>query len=240
VGGDGVIGILDFLDILAAWGSCSGCPEDINGDGTVDVLDFLSVLFAWGSPCYITPTELVGIPLAAYPFINAVRTATSDQSLSIAIDPHLYSHIIDQIATVWVVQPKTAVQWDMDPSLTDIRGGPQTITFAGPDIQDATIALTGTLSGDGGLVFGVGYDLVVDMDQDGMLGGGDFIDGYGDEPGFHVVGDTTVTGPLATSSISYTGGLFLGQVTVYPTAITGLLPLVVISHGAGHMYTWYT
>jgi hypothetical protein len=35
--------------VLAAWGATSG-PEDINGDGIVDVLDLLEVLSAWG-PC---------------------------------------------------------------------------------------------------------------------------------------------------------------------------------------------
>ncbi len=237
-GGDGVVGIVDFLSILAAWGPCPRCPEDLNDDGVVDILDFLDVLAKWDSPCYTTATDLVGLPLTAYPFINFVRTATSDQTLSVAIDPHRYSHILDQTASVWVVQPKTAVQWDMDPTLTDVRGAPQAVSFAGPDIQDATIALTGTLSGDGGLVFGVGYDLVVDMDLDGKLGGGDFIDGYGDEPGFHVVGDTTVVGPLPLTLITYTIGP-LEQRTVYPTALTGVYPLVVISHGRGHMHDWY-
>ncbi|MHC4347577.1 MAG: hypothetical protein ACYS15_03415 [Planctomycetota bacterium] len=51
VNGDGVVGILDFLELLAAWGpcgDCSSCPADLDGDCTVGVTDFLILLAAWG------------------------------------------------------------------------------------------------------------------------------------------------------------------------------------------------
>ncbi len=49
--GDGTVGILDFLDVLATWGPCPApCNSDIDGDGIVGVLDFLAILAAWG-PC---------------------------------------------------------------------------------------------------------------------------------------------------------------------------------------------
>jgi carboxypeptidase D len=47
--GDGLVNVVDFLQLLAAWGNAGG-PEDINGDGTVSVLDLLEMLAAWG-PC---------------------------------------------------------------------------------------------------------------------------------------------------------------------------------------------
>jgi outer membrane protein assembly factor BamB len=49
---DGVVGIVDFLALLAAWGPCPGeyCPADLNGDGNVGIVDFLALLGAWG-PC---------------------------------------------------------------------------------------------------------------------------------------------------------------------------------------------
>ena len=50
VDGDGVVGILDFLDLLAAWGPNPGHPADLDGDGTVGILDFLELLSLWG-PC---------------------------------------------------------------------------------------------------------------------------------------------------------------------------------------------
>jgi hypothetical protein len=49
VDGDGVVGINDFLEVLAQWGQPGG-PADVNSDGVVDILDFLIVLGEWG-PC---------------------------------------------------------------------------------------------------------------------------------------------------------------------------------------------
>ena len=51
--GDGLVGILDFLALLAAWGPCPGPPDpclaDIDGDGVVGIADFLYLLGVWGS-----------------------------------------------------------------------------------------------------------------------------------------------------------------------------------------------
>ncbi len=49
---DGVVGITDFLMLLAAWGPCPDppleCPADIDDSGDVDINDFLDLLAAWG------------------------------------------------------------------------------------------------------------------------------------------------------------------------------------------------
>ncbi len=50
VTGDGIIDVLDLLELLAAWGDCPSqgdCPADVDGNGVVDVLDLLIVLGAW-------------------------------------------------------------------------------------------------------------------------------------------------------------------------------------------------
>ncbi|MHC4080106.1 MAG: hypothetical protein ACYTGM_11185 [Planctomycetota bacterium] len=47
---DGVVGIADFLLLLAAWGTNPGGPPDFDGDGDVGVNDFLELLAHWG-PC---------------------------------------------------------------------------------------------------------------------------------------------------------------------------------------------
>ncbi len=52
VDGDGVIGILDFLALLAAWGPCPGscppsCAADFDGDCAVGITDLLTLLGAW-------------------------------------------------------------------------------------------------------------------------------------------------------------------------------------------------
>ena len=48
--GDGCVGILDLLALLAAWGSNPGHPADFNNDGAVGILDLLALLANWG-PC---------------------------------------------------------------------------------------------------------------------------------------------------------------------------------------------
>jgi len=47
--GDGVVDVVDLLEVLGAWGDCYACAADITGDGVVDVLDLLEVLEGWGS-----------------------------------------------------------------------------------------------------------------------------------------------------------------------------------------------
>ncbi len=49
--GDGVVGILDLLSLLAAWGDCPAkgdCPADLDGDESVGILDLLALLANWG------------------------------------------------------------------------------------------------------------------------------------------------------------------------------------------------
>jgi hypothetical protein len=57
----GDLDILDFLDFIDAFGTCSGSPNgacnvggvraDFNGDGAIDIVDFLDYLDAFGSGC---------------------------------------------------------------------------------------------------------------------------------------------------------------------------------------------
>ncbi len=51
VNGDGVVGITDFLALLAAWGpcaDCNDCPADFDGDCDVGITDLLILLANWG------------------------------------------------------------------------------------------------------------------------------------------------------------------------------------------------
>ena len=48
--GDGIVGIVDFLALIGAWGSCSdctNCPADFDGDCSVGILDLLILLGNW-------------------------------------------------------------------------------------------------------------------------------------------------------------------------------------------------
>ncbi|MCH7720188.1 MAG: hypothetical protein IH988_04260 [Planctomycetes bacterium] len=47
--GNGDVGILDLLALLAAWGTDPGGPPDFNGDGDVGILDLLTLLANWGA-----------------------------------------------------------------------------------------------------------------------------------------------------------------------------------------------
>ena len=54
VDGDGIVGLVDFLALLAAWGPCSdcctpdACPADFDADCSVGILDLLILLGNWG------------------------------------------------------------------------------------------------------------------------------------------------------------------------------------------------
>jgi hypothetical protein len=46
---DGMVGVDDFLAMLAGWGPCpEPCPPDLDDDGTVDITDVLILLGEWG------------------------------------------------------------------------------------------------------------------------------------------------------------------------------------------------
>jgi len=45
--GDGLVGILDVLVVIADWGPCDGCAGDQNGDGQASILDILFIIANW-------------------------------------------------------------------------------------------------------------------------------------------------------------------------------------------------
>ncbi len=52
--GDGIVGIVDFLMLLGAWGPCADpcppfCVGDLDEDCTVGITDFLLLLSNWTS-----------------------------------------------------------------------------------------------------------------------------------------------------------------------------------------------
>ena len=188
-------------------------------------------------------TELAGNSLSEYPFFEYVKAFNENATVEVAIDPSRFRDIDGETGDIYLVDAKTQTEWESDPSLTDVAGGPLTVTFGGLTIQDNTFLASGPydLSGDAGTGLGVGYDVVIDMDRDGTLSYSDYIDGLGYEAGLYVVHDVSQPGPLAVTEITYSGGSMLGQDTYYPTSIASMekLPLIVISHGNGHNYTWY-
>jgi hypothetical protein len=194
--------------------------------------------------------ELAGNGLAQFPFFEFVRAFNSNAAVQVAIDPTRFPAIVGETCDIYVVDDKSAAAWAADPSLVDVRpAGPQTVIFAAGGIQNDTftVAAAGQLASSAGTTaVGRGYDVVLDCDQSATLTVADYIDGrVPDRGGLYVVHDLTTTGPLATTAVNYnvtgvTPG-FEGERTHYPTNIgsMGQLPLVIISHGNGHNYTWY-
>lgn len=155
-----------------------------------------------------------------------LHLAAEDVALSLPADVDVY-----------VVAAKTSAEWTQDRSLVDVRvDGARTLSIAASGSVTANLALPGELSSDAGAGLGVGYDVVVDVDRDGELSAPDLIDGAGVRtPGFWVLRDTSLPGPLTAQLAAYTlgTGSFVDQRTYYPANISslGVLPLVVVSHG---------
>jgi hypothetical protein len=204
--------------------------------------------------------QLAGRTLIDYPHFETTSAVNRGEVVELGVDPRFA--VLDGVtADVFVVQSRTRSEWDANPTLTDVRGPmPQAVTFASG--ATSITAWTFTLDngallgpdetpGSGDTRIGVGYDVVIDIDRDGVFDDGlDLIDGYDDEEaGFYIVRDTVLggratgpaAGPYAVTEALYSGGSFLGQDLYYPTNIASLgqLPLVVVSHGNGHDYRWY-
>lgn len=213
---------------------------DPNAVGGVDFSNASSIEFT-AEPFAHRP--LAGKSLGAAPFFQEVRAINQGQPVQVAIDPTLHPYVGGRTAKIHVVAKKTPAQWGIDAALIDVSNdGANTVAFSATDVQSNTFTVdSGTLSAAAGDSIGVGYDVVVDFNQNNSLDAGDFIDGYSDEAGFYVVHNLNLPGPYAVTEVLYSGGTWLGQDLYYPTNIASLgqLPLVVISHGNGHNYQWY-
>lgn len=219
-----------------------------------------TMLTAYPASAAVTETELAGNSISDYPHFEYVKAINANDNVEIAIDPTRFPAIVGQTCDIYVVVAKTTSQWNADNTLTDVTpGGMQTETFSGADIQSNTfqVAAPNQLSANAGLGLGVGYDVVLDCNQDGLLNGDDYIDGRHNESGFYRVHDTTAAGPEAVTELTYninpavaaSFGIpagFEAQNLFFPTNAAGVkaatgenLPLVIVSHGNGHWYEHY-
>lgn len=246
----------DLASLLGAWGSAGAeIAADLDGDGSVGPGDLAILLAAWGACPEIgepIATELAARALAEHPWADFVasynRTTAGPANVFVAVDPARFADAAGRTAAVYIVADRSAAEWRANPTLVDVRGAAQSVSF-GATLAESVVPLeTVGLGGADGMAIATGFDLVVDLDGDGVLSGGDLIDGRGDEAGFWLVGDLTATGPLAVSQVSTFDtnvpaipSTFQLQRIYYPTAVQEMTPrpLVVISHGNGHQYTWY-
>ena len=224
----------------ATW-NFQGWYRDPNGPcgSALNLSNALSVTFHMGGPI---ATQLAGNALVDYPYFEYVRAFNEDHDVSIAVDPTRFPSVGGQTADVYIVAAKTEAEWALEPDLVDADTGPVVVTFSSTDVQSNTFVVNGgTLAAILGDDIGIGYDVVVDMDRDGTLGAGDFIDGLSDEAGMYMVRNTVDPGLHAVTEVLYSGGTWLGQNTFFPTDIAtmGAVPLIVVSHGNGHNFQWY-
>ncbi|MBN1512345.1 MAG: hypothetical protein JXB13_10045, partial [Phycisphaerae bacterium] len=243
------------------------CPQPLGAccysDGSCAVTEAMDCTGDWqgmGTDCDPNPcpqpgtptkAEIAGNSLSAYPYFEYVRAFNEDAPLKIALDPTRYPGIVGQTADVYVVEAQTESEWQLSPTLNDVTSdGPLTVTFSGGTIQANTFTVASAYELDSSVFqshtgaytgLGHGYDVVVDIDQDGQLSGADYIDGLSEEAGLYIVHDTAQGGPLAVTETIYSGGSWLNQDLYYPSNIgtMGQLPLIIVSHGNGHNYQWY-
>jgi len=186
----------------------------------------------------VAAPDLAGEPLDRFPDFSFVNAFNEGEPVSVAVDPGLLPDRAGATADAYVVQHRHLGTWASTQDLVDVTGGAETLTVGTTSLADSQVEV-GTL--DGGDLFG-DYDVVLDFDQDGALGPGDLIDHLSEgSAGLYAFIDLSQAGSHAVEQAQYSGGSWLGQRTYWPQDIASLgsLPLVVVSHGNGHDYTWY-
>lgn len=210
-----------------------------------------------GQPAFPRVRELAGKPLASFPHFLYARSFDEGDPLRLAVDTRNDRDLVGRTVLVYVLEHDDLARHLAGEKLTSLLGVPRPWKLVPGGLKANVLELDpGTLSGKGrpdahGVVqLGHGYDVVLDVDRDGLLGPGDVLDGSLAEAGFHVVGDfvrfrsppSLETGPYRVSEVLYDGGTtFTQQDIYYPENVASLgeLPLVAISHGNGHDYRWY-
>ena len=160
----------------------------------------------------IIRTQLAGNSLDDKPFFEYVKAFNENATVEVAIDPTRFPQIIGRTADIYLIKALYFKADDRDPVLEDVTvSGPQMVTF-GDTIQQNTVQVaepneleskffvndTNEYTG-----LGRGYDIVIDMNQNGRLDAGDYVDGAAQEAGLYVIGDTAAPGPLTVTEENY-------------------------------------
>lgn len=184
---------------------------------------------------------LSGHPILGYPYFHTVNTFNDNEKLSSALDPVRHAERVGLPYDVYVVPHRSPTGWAFSNSLTDVSGGVETAVVNPGSIADNVLDIW-TTDLDPGSRINRNYDIVYDFGQDGTFDPGDLIDGFSNTgAGCYVVADLNLPGSHTVISHDYSGGTFLGQRIYYPSDIgdLGQVPLIILSHGNGHNYTWY-
>ncbi len=203
-----------------------------------------AIQFPAPAAALVTRAPLAGHARSGYPWFTAVESFHENEVIEVGVDPTRFPKLVGTTIEVYAVEAKTASEWAADPTLGDARAaGPDLRSITGSTIQENTFPLAApfALDADAGAGLGVGYDVVLDANRDGVLNDGDVLDGGGDDPGLFCLRDTTAPGPLAVDTFTNNAGFFLTQVFYVPASLASLgeVPIVLIGHGWTHDYTWY-
>src|SRR5690606_8144798 len=142
-------------------------------------------------------------PLAGYPHAEFADSFHQGAPIWIAVDPAAHGQATRREVDIYIVASRDAAAWAADPQLVDVRGRAQAATFPGGSIADNRVALDGAEDlgpAPGDRFVAVSYDVVIDVDRDGELSGGDLIDGAGDRAGLYVVRDLSQPGDFPVGS----------------------------------------
>lgn len=138
----------------------------------------------------------------------------------------------------WHLVPhRDAAGWLADPSLADLTGAVEAGEVGAVTTVWGAVRPVGAADSP----FGQAVDLVLDLDRDGRLSPGDALDRGADGGGLRLVGDFGQAGAHRVATRDVSGGDWLAERVWWPEDLQdpGQVPLVVISHGNGHEYTWY-
>ncbi|MFZ9880992.1 MAG: GC-type dockerin domain-anchored protein [Phycisphaerales bacterium] len=248
--GSGDVNAADLAAFLNRWGT-SDPFADLDGDGNVGGADLAALLGSWG-PCPPagdpTATSLSAVAAGSFPSYFLVNAFNSGATVGFAVDPVRFSDLAGATVDVYLVGDRSAAEWLANPTLNDVRGSFQTAVLPTDPLNPVVslVNMASVLAGNGESP-GRPLDLVIDVDRNGVLSSADLLDGA-EGPGLWYVKDLTGLGPYTYTSISSydvndpdIGDSFELERIYYPTNIASLppRPLVVISHGNGHQYTWY-
>lgn len=183
----------------------------------------------------VEPAPIAVRALDGFPWAERYDVFTSRDTVSGWVDGSRYPDRVGLAADLYVVPHRTPADWAADPSLDDAVAGPAAATIGNGvdpvDVWSGIFSSTPPLAP---------YDLVVDFGQDGRLDPGDLLDGL-DAPAFVVGGDLAFPGPYTPVVTRLSLSFWITSRVYYPEELDSLdpMPLVVISHGNGHDYTWY-
>lgn len=193
-------GVSSVGDSTGALGSTTG-PEGSSSDDSSGGEDDGSTSGGAELPVDIVLTQLVGHSRVESPYLRTVDNFNDNESITLGIDA-LRHDLEGASCDVYVSLARTETGWVDNPTLADVRGGgPQAVTLQGGIADNRfELATAGALPSDAGAAIGVGYDVVLDCNRNGLLDAGDVLNG-GQRPGLYRTHDTTASGPLGVALI---------------------------------------